>query len=77
MTIANFCLGPDCVLPTGGWAKTFSALGVQDFMKRSSLGHITRKGFAEPAHHARVLATYEGFEAHAQALSATRDRFRP
>ncbi len=77
MTIANFCLGPDCVLPTGGWAKTFSALGVQDFMKRTSLGHITRAGFAEPAHHARVLATYEGFEAHAQALSEVRKRFRP
>jgi histidinol dehydrogenase len=77
MTIANFCLGPDCVLPTGGWAKTFSALGVQDFMKRSSLGHITRAGFAELAHHARVLATYEGFEAHAQALSGIRERFRP
>jgi histidinol dehydrogenase len=77
MTIANFCLGPDCVLPTGGWAKTFSALGVQDFMKRTSLGHITRAGFAEPAHHAKVLATYEGFEAHAQALSGIRERFRP
>jgi histidinol dehydrogenase len=77
MTIANFCLGPDCVLPTGGWARTFSALGVQDFMKRTSLGHITRTGFAEPAHHARVLATYEGFEAHAQALSEIRERFRP
>jgi len=77
MTIANFCLGPDCVLPTGGWAKTFSALGVRSFMKCSSLGYITRKGFAEPAHHARVLATYEGFEAHAQALSAVRERFRP
>lgn len=77
MTIANFCLGPDCVLPTGGWARTFSALGVQDFMKRTSLGHITRAGFAEPARHARVLATYEGFEAHAQALSEIRERFRP
>jgi len=77
MTIANFCLGPDCVLPTGGWARTFSALGVQDFMKRTSLGHVTRAGFDELARHAKVLATYEGFEAHAQALSATRDRFRP
>jgi len=77
MTIANFCLGPDCVLPTGGWARTFSALGVRNFMKCSSLGYVTRQGFAEPARHARVLATYEGFEAHAQALSEIRDRFRP
>ncbi|MEZ5863319.1 MAG: histidinol dehydrogenase [Geminicoccaceae bacterium] len=77
MTIANFCLGPDCVLPTAGWARTFSALGVQDFMKRTSLGHITRAGFAEPARHAAVLARYEGFEAHAQALGKLRDSFRP
>jgi histidinol dehydrogenase len=77
MTIANFCLGPDCVLPTGGWARTFSALGVQDFMKRTSLGHVTRAGFAEPARHAAVLARYEGFEAHAQALGPIRDTFRP
>jgi histidinol dehydrogenase len=72
ITIANFCLGPDCVLPTGGWARTFSALGVHDFMKRTSLGHVTAKGYPELARHARVLASYEGFEAHAQALSELR-----
>jgi histidinol dehydrogenase len=72
ITIANFCLGPDCVLPTGGWARTFSALGVHDFMKRTSLGHVTAAGYPELARHAGVLAAYEGFEAHAQALSAVR-----
>ncbi len=44
ITIANFCLGPDCVLPTGGWARSWSALGVHDFMKRTSLGHVTASG---------------------------------
>jgi histidinol dehydrogenase len=72
ITIANFCLGPDCVLPTGGWARSFSALGVHDFMKRTSLGHVTAAGYPELARHARVLAAYEGFEAHAQALSELR-----
>lgn len=72
ITIANFCLGPDCVLPTGGWARTFSALGVHDFMKRTSLGHVTAAGLPELAKHAGVLAAYEGFEAHAQALSSLR-----
>jgi histidinol dehydrogenase len=72
VTIANFCLGPDCVLPTGGWARSFSALGVHDFMKRTSLGHVTATGYPELARHARVLAEYEGFEAHAQALSELR-----
>ena len=72
LTIANFCLGPNCVLPTGGWARTWSALGVHDFMKRTSLGHVTARGYPELARHAAVLARYEGFEAHAQALSALR-----
>lgn len=72
ITVANFCLGPDCVLPTGGWARSFSALGVHDFLKRTSLGHITAAGYPELARHARVLAEYEGFEAHAQALSPLR-----
>jgi histidinol dehydrogenase len=74
ITIANFCLGPDCVLPTGGWARTWSALGVHDFLKRTSLGHVTAAGYPELARHAAVLARYEGFEAHAQALSALRTK---
>lgn len=72
ITVANFCLGPDCVLPTGGWARSYSALGVHDFMKRASLGHVTAAGLPELVRHARVLAEYEGFEAHAQALSGLR-----
>ena len=72
ITIGNFCLGPDYVLPTGGWARTWSALGVHDFMKRTSLGHVTAAGYPELARHAGVLARYEGFEAHAQALSELR-----
>jgi histidinol dehydrogenase len=72
ITIGNFCLGPDCVLPTGGWARTWSALGVHDFMKRTGLGHVTAAGYPELARHAGVLARYEGFEAHAQAVSELR-----
>jgi histidinol dehydrogenase len=41
-------------------------------MKRTSLGHVTAAGYPELARHAGVLAAYEGFEAHAQALSAVR-----
>lgn len=74
ITIGNFCLGPDCVLPTGGWARSFSALGVHDFMKRASIGYVTKAGYPELARHARVLATYEGFEAHAQAVSPLRGK---
>lgn len=73
ITLGNFVLGPNAVLPTSGWAKTFSPLSVFDYMKRTGVGYVTSAGYPELARHARVLATYEGFEAHANAVSGLRD----
>jgi histidinol dehydrogenase len=73
VTLGNFVLGPNAVLPTNGAAKTASPLSVFDFMKRSSVGYVTAAGYAPLAAKARVLATYEGFDAHANAVSEIRD----
>lgn len=73
-TLGNFVIGPNHVLPTGGWAKSFSPLSVFDFMKRTSIGYVTRQGYPELAKHARVIAAYEGFDAHANAVSELRSR---
>ncbi len=70
ITLANFVLGPNCVLPTGGWARSFGPLSVTDFMKRSSIGYVTADAFPELARRAGSLAVYEGFAAHAAALKA-------
>jgi histidinol dehydrogenase len=72
-TLANFVIGPNHVLPTGGWAKTGSALSVHDFLKRTSIAHVTPGAYPELARHARALARYEGFEAHANAISQRRE----
>ena len=45
-----------------------------DFTKRMSVGYVTEAGYPELARHARVLATYEGFEAHANAVSELRPK---
>lgn len=74
ITLGNFVLGPNCVLPTGGWARSFGPLSVTDFMKRSSVGYVTAPAYPELARHAGVLARYEGFDAHANAVSEIRDR---
>jgi histidinol dehydrogenase len=71
-TLGNFVLGPNHVLPTGGWAKTASPLSVFDFMKRTSIGHVTRDGYERLAPYARTIAQYEGFDAHANAVSELR-----
>jgi histidinol dehydrogenase len=72
-TLGNFVLGANHVLPTSGWARTGSALSVHDFMKRVTIGYVTEKGYRTLAPHAKTIATYEGFDGHANAVSTIRD----
>jgi histidinol dehydrogenase len=72
ITLGNYLLGPNAVLPTGGRARTASPLSVFDYMKRSSVAYVTRAGYASVAPDAHRLASYEGFDGHARAVSATR-----
>jgi histidinol dehydrogenase len=73
-TLGNYVIGANHVLPTSGWARTSSAVSVFDFLKRTSIVHVTSRGYPELAKHAHALANYEGFDAHANAVSATRDK---
>ncbi|WGD28981.1 histidinol dehydrogenase [Ancylobacter sp. WKF20] len=73
VTIANFVLGPNAVLPTSRWARTYGPLSVTDFLKRSSIGYVTGGAHPEFAAHARRLARYEGFSSHENAVSEIRD----
>jgi histidinol dehydrogenase len=72
VTLGNFVLGPNAVLPTGGAARTASPLSVFDFMKRSSVAYVTKPAYASLARHAEALARYEGFDGHARAVGAAR-----
>ncbi|HEX3065954.1 MAG TPA: histidinol dehydrogenase [Dongiaceae bacterium] len=71
-TLGNFVLGPNAVLPTSGAARTVSPLSVHDFMKRTGVGYVTEAGYSTLAPMAETLARYEGFEGHANAVSAWR-----
>lgn len=73
-SIANYLMGPNCVLPTAGAAKLHSPLGVRNFMKSCSVGHMTRAGYEEMAPHTHRFASYEGFDGHANAVSELRTR---
>jgi len=72
-SIANYMMGPNCVLPTSAAATTYSPLGVHDFLKSSSVGHLTQQGYNELAPKVYDFARYEGFDAHANAVSSIRD----
>lgn len=73
--IANYVLGPNAVLPTSMGANTHGPLSVSDFMRRSSVGYVTAKGYPQLAAHTRTLAEYEGFSSHANAVGPMRDPY--
>ena len=75
VSIANFCLGPNAVLPTSRWARSFGPLSVTDFVKRSSIGYVTAAAYPAFAERAGRLAKYEGFSSHALAVSPLRQRY--
>ena len=74
ITLGNFVLGPNAVLPTSGAAKTHSPLCVYDFLKMTSIGYVTSDAYPQLAKHAHKLATYEGFDGHALAVSDARKK---
>ncbi len=69
ITIGNFSLGVNAILPTGGFAQTYSCVTVHDFLKRTSIGYLTKEGYGRIAETARRFAEYEGFSAHVAAIA--------
>lgn len=68
--MGDYLAGPSHVLPTSGTARFASPLGVQDFLKRSSVIQLSRQGASELAHIAAEFADSEGLHAHALAATA-------
>ena len=65
---SNYTLGLNAILPTGGFARSFSSVSVWDFLKRSGIGYMTREGYDSVRQSTATLADYEGFPAHAQSI---------
>ena len=75
VSIGNFALGPNAVLPTSGGAGTYGPLSVSDFVRRSSIGYVTPKGYPPLARNAKILSDYEGFSSHGNAVSEMRQTY--
>jgi histidinol dehydrogenase len=70
---ANYCLGLNAILPTGGFARSFSSVSVWDFLKRSGIGYLSREGYNRLRTTAATMADYEEFPAHALAIRKRND----
>ena len=67
--VGDYLAGPNHVLPTGRTARFSSALGVYDFVKRTSVLRYSSEAFSKVADSITVLAECEGLAAHARSAS--------
>ena len=64
----DYCSGTNHVLPTGGSARSFSGLGVRDFVKVISVQELSAPAVRSLGPTALVLAGLEGLDGHANAV---------
>ena len=68
VAVGDYIAGPSHVLPTGGTARFFSGLTVNDFLKRSAVISYNKEALKESAQEVITLAESEGLPAHAQSV---------
>ena len=66
--VGDYLAGPNHTLPTSGAARYASPLGVETFMKHSSLIQYSPKALQKVAKAVNVLATTEGLPSHADSV---------
>ena len=67
-SLGNYGIGVNHVLPTGGWAHTYSCTSVWDFLKRTSISRCDKQGFESLKDPVATMTDYEGFPAHGAVL---------
>jgi histidinol dehydrogenase len=65
----DYLAGPNHTLPTGGTARFFSPLSVDDFVKKSSIVWFSEKGINRLGRDIVRIAELEGLEAHGKSVS--------
>jgi histidinol dehydrogenase len=68
-SVGDYCSGTNHVLPTYGFAKTYSGLGVDHFMRNMTIQELSREGLGNLGDSVMTLAGLEGLDAHAAAVS--------
>ncbi len=70
VAVGDYIAGPSHVLPTGGSARFFSALGVEDFIKTSHLIVYSKKALDKYKSLMETIAGIEGMTKHIESLKA-------
>ncbi len=69
VAVGDYIAGPSHVLPTGGTARFFSGLSVNDFIKRTSIISYNKKALKDASNEIIAIAESEGLNAHARSVN--------
>ncbi|MCR5473971.1 MAG: histidinol dehydrogenase [Lachnospiraceae bacterium] len=72
--LGDYFAGPDHVLPTNGTARFFSPLGVDAFIKRTSIISYSREALERSCDDIMMFAKSEGLTAHANSIGVRFDK---
>lgn len=72
-TMGDYCSGTNHVLPTYGFARAYSGLSLNDFLKRITVQELTAAGLKDLGPTALTIAGLEGLDAHGNAVSVRLD----
>ncbi len=75
-SVGDYCSGTNHVLPTYGYARSYSGLSLDQFMRGMTVQELTRDGLEGLSAAVVTLAGLEGLDAHAAAVTR-RLRGRP
>ncbi|EPP1573719.1 histidinol dehydrogenase [Campylobacter lari] len=68
-SMGDYASGTNHVLPTYGFTKSYSSLGLADFMKRMTVQELSKEGFKKLGPVVEILAAAEGLDGHKNAVS--------
>lgn len=68
VTMGDYLSGTNHVIPTGGYARAFSPLSVDEFVKKLEIQTLTPEGLQALQRPLRALTAAEGFAAHQHAV---------
>nr|WP_086940222.1 histidinol dehydrogenase [Thaumasiovibrio occultus] len=75
-SVGDYASGTNHVLPTYGYTRTYSSLGLADFSKRMTVQELTSDGLLAIAPVVETIADAEGLDAHKRAVTLRVEKLR-
>jgi histidinol dehydrogenase len=76
-SVGDYCSGTNHVLPTYGYARAYSGLSLESYLRRITVQELSVQGLQDLGSVTMRLAALEGLDAHARAVSVRLQALAP